>query len=126
MIPFLFPFSRGLLFPLVALDKIWIRSVTSQVYGFLCILIVKPTKSRHSRYGGWDFFTLQEDLCSPAVFKSGHLIIPNELYCFLLWGCHPPAYGYVVATQQVVWPCGVVDSALVSQARGAAFDSQSG
>ena len=34
--------------------------------------------------------------------------------------------GYVVATQQVVWPCGVVDSALVSQARGAAFDSQSG
>ena len=33
MIPFLFPFSRGLLFPLVALDKILgYRSMTSAVF----------------------------------------------------------------------------------------------
>ena len=42
MIPFLFPFSRGLLFPLVALDKIytvWIANTDSLVFGFYAIFV---------------------------------------------------------------------------------------
>ena len=37
MIPFLFPFSRGLLFPLVALDKIYVTFMCMWVRVCVCI-----------------------------------------------------------------------------------------
>ena len=81
MIPFLFPFSRGLLFPLVALDKInhnfFLLLCSGYDFGYLLKLLINQNLPAEES----DFFELLR-IYFPSIYdvKVSYYIIWNIIF----------------------------------------------